>query len=69
MRLCPELAIVEAHMNEYGRVSALVMAVLHQLTPLVEQISIDEAFLDVSSLPQPLEEIARQLQAQIRDDG
>ncbi len=41
---------------------------LHNLTPLVEQISIDEAFLDVSDLPQTGETLARRLQATIRDE-
>ena len=44
------------------------MARLLALTPLVEQISIDEAFLDVTDLPDAAEAIARQLQATIRDD-
>jgi DNA polymerase-4 len=41
---------------------------LHQLTPLVEQISIDEAFLDISDVPEPPETIAQKLQSRIRDE-
>jgi DNA polymerase IV len=67
LKLCPSLIIVSSHHHSYGKVSDKVMAVLGELTPLVEQISIDEAFLDVSDLPQPAEEIARTLQKQIRD--
>jgi DNA polymerase-4 len=44
------------------------MECLRALTPLVEQISIDEAFLDVSDLPESGETIARRLQAQIRTE-
>lgn len=67
-RLCPSLIIVPAHFDLYHQASRKVMARLNKLTPLVEQISIDEAFLDVSDLPDSAESIARKLQAQIRDE-
>jgi DNA polymerase-4 len=66
VRLCPQLIIVPARHSAYSAVSRQVMAHLHALTPWVEQISIDEAFLDVSDRAAPAEEIARQLQATIR---
>ena len=47
-RLCPELWFVRGHFAEYQRLGDAVMAVLADFTPLVERISIDEAFLDVS---------------------
>lgn len=50
VRLCPQLQIVPHHFKDYRRVSSEVMAHLHTLTPLVEQLSIDEAFLDISGL-------------------
>jgi DNA polymerase-4 len=68
LRLCPQLIIVASRHGKYSQVSRQVMAHLNALTPHVEQISIDEAFLDVSELPQPVETIARQLQAQVRQD-
>jgi DNA polymerase-4 len=68
LRLCPKLVVVSARHGLYSQVSRQVMAHLHALTPLVEQISIDEAFLDVSDLPQPVEVIARQLQEQVQRD-
>ena len=68
LRLCPELIIVSPHREDYVRASRDVMARVRELTPLVEQISIDEAFLDVSDLPDPLERIARKLQARIREE-
>jgi DNA polymerase-4 len=68
LRLCPQLIIVSSHHGKYSQVSRQVMAHLHAITPQVEQISIDEAFLDVSDLPQPAETIARQLQTKVQAD-
>jgi len=45
-----------------------VMERLHRLTSLVEQISIDEAFLDVTALGEPGDVLAARLQATIRDE-
>ena len=68
VRLCPHLIIVPPHYSTYQAMSEQVMERLHNLTPLVEQLSIDEAFLDVTDLPQPTEQIARRLQATIRQE-
>ncbi len=65
---CPELLIVSRSMGRYSAVSSQVMAVLHELTPLVEQLSIDEAFLDVTGLPGGGEALARQLQTRINTE-
>jgi DNA polymerase-4 len=67
-RLCPGLLIVPPDHRAYRTTSRQVMARLHALTPLVEQISIDEAFLDVSDLAEPGETLARRLQATIRTE-
>jgi DNA polymerase-4 len=67
VRLCPGLRIVSSHFDRYGQASSRVMAILHDLTPFVEQISIDEAFLDVTLLPELAGVLARRLQAAIRD--
>jgi DNA polymerase-4 len=47
-RLCPEAVVVEPRMEHYVAVSEQVFAVFEALTPLVEPLSIDEAFLDVT---------------------
>ncbi|GAB4517528.1 MAG: DNA polymerase IV [Anaerolineae bacterium] len=65
---CPELIIVSSNFGAYGTASREVMKHLHNLTPLVEQISIDEAFLDVTGLPNSGEVIARRLQAVINEE-
>jgi DNA polymerase-4 len=65
LRLCPRLIIIPSRHGEYERVSQQVMHLLHALTPLVEQISIDEAFLEVSDLDESLEQVAKGLQQDI----
>lgn len=47
-QLCPNLTFVRGHFGEYQRLADAVMDVLRDVTPLIERISIDEAFLDVS---------------------
>jgi DNA polymerase-4 len=65
LRLCPGLKIVPPRHGYYGELSDQVMQRIGDLTPLVEPISIDEAFLDVSDLPDSPGEIAERLQARI----
>ena len=68
LRLCGDLILVPLHRQAYHQASEKVMAILRTITPLVEQISIDEAFLDVSGLQENIKEIARTLQARIRQE-
>jgi DNA polymerase-4 len=68
VRLCPALIVVSPNFAAYRAASQQVMERLHRLTPLVEQISIDEAFLDVTALGEPGEVIAARLQATIREE-
>jgi DNA polymerase IV len=68
LRLYPNLIVVSSRHRAYGDVSKRVMARLHTLTSQVEQISIDEAFLDISGLPGSPEHIARGIQTGIRDE-
>lgn len=68
LRLCPGLAIVRPNFNKYREVSGQVMAILRSVTPLVEPLSLDEAYLDVTenSLREPLAmEVAKYLKRRI----
>jgi len=67
LRLCPGLILLPARRGGYNEMSKKVMERLDDLSPLVEQISIDEAFVDISDLREPAEAIARRIQAEIRD--
>ena len=46
--LCPQAVVLPPHHDTYARVSAEVMRILADVTPVLEKVSIDEAFLDVS---------------------
>ena len=70
-RLCPEAIFVPVDGAKYQRVSREVMAILRRFTPLVEPISIDEAFLDVTgsrALFGDGEAIGRAVREAIRDE-
>lgn len=47
-RLCPQGVVLEPHHQDYSHASAGVMAIFRSITPYVEPLSLDEAFLDVS---------------------
>lgn len=56
LQLCPQLILVSRNHRDYGHYSRLVMDRLRSFTDQVEQISIDEAFLDITNLgPSPRE--------------
>jgi len=68
LNLCPEMIIISHHHGNYGEFSEKVMERLNNLSPLVEQISIDEAFVDISDIRDPAEVTARRIQTQIRTE-
>ena len=68
IRLCGNLIIVPGRHKLYGEYSEKVMDKLRNLTPLVEQISIDEAFLDISDIREPPARIALDLQTGIKNE-
>lgn len=67
LRICPSLRLVHSGHGLYSEKSKKVMAILWNYSPLIEQVSIDEAFLDVSDLPDPSAAIAKQIQGEIRE--
>lgn len=67
VRLCPDLIVLPPRHRMYAEVSAEVMALLRRSAPVVEQMSIDEAFLDVSDDPRPGEMVASRLQTDIKE--
>ena len=65
LSLCPELIVIHHRHGLYGEYSNKVMDILRSYTPLFQQVSIDEAFLDVSDLPKPAGAIAREIQERV----
>ncbi len=71
VRLCPELVVVPPDFRRYGEVSSRVFAIFRSVTPLVEPLSLDEAYLDVTenawNLPLGVE-VARRIKERIREE-
>jgi DNA polymerase-4 len=65
--LCPEAVFLPVDYDEYIRVSKIVKNILRNFTPLVEDVGIDEAFLDITDPDVRSEEIARDIKKQIKD--
>ncbi|MGP4025122.1 DNA polymerase IV [Actinomadura sp. 3N407] len=69
-RLCPQAVILPVSHGKYSRVSAAVFELFRSVTPLVEGLSLDEAFLDVAGAGRRLgrpAEIAAMIREQVRD--
>jgi DNA polymerase-4 len=70
VRLCPELHIIPPNFTKYREISRQVMTVLREVTPLVEPLSLDEAYLDVTenAWNEPLGlNVAKRLKVAIRE--
>jgi DNA polymerase-4 len=71
MRLCPHGVFLPVRMERYKEVSDRVFGIFRRYTPLVEPVSLDEAFLDVTAsmrLFGPPEEIARRIRTEVREE-
>ncbi len=68
VRICPDLLIISHHFGNYREMSDKVMERLNDLSPLVEQISIDEAFVDISDLHDDPGILAHQLQKRVNSE-
>ncbi len=69
-KLCPDAVFLHPDMGHYLEVSAQLRTIFESFTPLVEQISVDEAFMDVTgarTLIGDAQEVARQLRQRVMD--
>src|ERR1043166_2750415 len=70
-RLCPDGVFVRVDMPKYVAVSQQIMAILDEFSPLVEPVSVDEAFVDLTgtaSLFGPAPDVVARIKAKIRGD-
>lgn len=68
-RLCPDLLVVEPHFSRYKEVSRQVHDIFHEYTDLIEPLSLDEAYLDVTDNKFGIDmavDIAREIKKRIR---
>ena len=70
-RLCPQLIIVEPHFSKYKEVSRQIRSIFQDYTDLIEPLSLDEAFLDVTDNKKGIAmavDIARDIKRRIREN-
>ncbi len=71
LRRCPDLVVVQGDMHYYRQVSARIMELFHEFSPYVQQISIDEAFLDMTGTERLLgmpREVAKKIQQRVYEE-
>jgi DNA polymerase-4 len=64
---CPQALCVRPRMARYQEVSRQVFEIFNEFTPLVQGLSLDEAFLDVTASREPVADIAREVKRRIRE--
>lgn len=67
-KLCPQAAFLPVDYEAYSRESLKVKGILKVITPLMEDVGIDEAFLDISPIEKPSEVIAEEIKKRIKGE-
>ena len=71
LRLCPQAVRLSPRFDRYGEVSGRVMAIFREVTPLIEPLSLDEAFLDASEQVDAYggpEGLAREIKRRVKEE-
>ncbi len=66
--LCPDAIFLPVDYEEYSRISKKFKGLLGEFTPIIEDVGIDEAFLDISSVEKASKEIAKEIKKRIREE-
>jgi DNA polymerase-4 len=67
-KLCPQAVFLPVDYDEYSRVSAIIKGVLRLVSPVMEDMGIDEAYLDITAIPGTSEEIAAEIKRRVREE-
>jgi DNA polymerase-4 len=67
-KICPDAIFLPVDYEEYSRISKKFKGVLREFTPIIEDVGIDEAFLDISSVEKASKEIAKDIKKRIREE-
>jgi DNA polymerase-4 len=67
-QLCPQAVFLPVDYDEYVKVSGKIKAILRSFTPLIEDVGIDEAFLDITDIDMESEEIVKRIKERIREE-
>lgn len=67
-KLCPHAVFLPVDFEEYSRVSESIKKILREYCPIMEDVGIDEAFLDIFQIDKPAEEIAKEIKMKINQE-
>ena len=67
-QLCPQAIFLPVDYDEYVKVSGKIKAILRSFTPLIEDVGIDEAFLDITDIDMESEEIVKRIKESIMEE-
>ena len=67
-KLCPDAVFLPVDYEEYSRVSEKIKEILRGFSPILEDVGIDEAFLDISGSEKKLEDMAMEIKKKIKEE-
>jgi DNA polymerase IV len=67
-KLCPDCVFLAVDYREYSRVSHNIKDILRRFSPIMQDVGIDEAYLDASALEQETEDLAREIKRCVREE-
>ncbi len=67
-KLCPNAVFLPVDYEEYSRVSKRIKKILREFTSIIEDLGIDEAFLDISQINKSSEEIAKEIKKRVMEE-